>query len=373
MADRGAALACTFDRQRARRRSAFTFARCSATALALVSALWVAIPDVSLGRAATGASSGPHATARSAGPAGRHTSWALALPLAVAGVVGAGMVFGLELRRGRPHTRTGVDQGRSRRLAGGFKRGSDIALASLALVVLAPLMALIALAVLADSPGPVLYRGRRVGRGGTQLLILKFRKMRNGANGRPLTLAGDERFTRIGGWLARTRLDELPQLVNVLRGDMSLIGPRPEDPAFVRRHAKAFSEIVQVRPGLTGLAQLAYVAESEILDPADPVNDYEKRILPQKLRLDKLYVTRSSPRLDLCILTWTIAAALLRIPVAVNRVTGQVTVRRGHGGRRRAPPARRGVPDAEALKPEIVAPVEVALKPDILASVEVDD
>jgi lipopolysaccharide/colanic/teichoic acid biosynthesis glycosyltransferase len=282
----------------------------------------------------------------------------LALPLAVAGAFGAGMVFGLELRRARPHARSGVDQ-RHSRLAGAFKRGFDIALASLALVVLAPLMALIALAVLADSPGPVLYRGRRIGRGGRQLLILKFRKMRNGANGRPLTLAGDERFTRIGGWLARTRLDELPQLVNVLRGDMSLIGPRPEDPAFVRRHAQAFAEVVLVRPGLTGLAQLAYVAESQILDPADPLDDYETRILPQKLQLDRLYVNRLSPRLDVCILAWTIAAAILRIPVAVNRETGRVTLRRGQGGRRRAPPARHAVGDADALKPEVVASVEV--------------
>jgi lipopolysaccharide/colanic/teichoic acid biosynthesis glycosyltransferase len=183
--------------------------------------------------------------------------------------------------------------------------------------------------------------------------------MREGANGRPLTLASDERFTRIGGWLARTRLDELPQLVNVLRGDMSLIGPRPEDPGFVRRHADAFSRTLQVRPGLTGLAQLAYVAESQILDPEDPLDDYEKRILPQKLKLDYLYVTRSSVRLDFCILTWTIAAAVLRIPVAVNRTTAQVTVRRGQGGRRRAPRSRSGLDPADALKREVVAPVEV--------------
>jgi lipopolysaccharide/colanic/teichoic acid biosynthesis glycosyltransferase len=231
--------------------------------LAAASALWVAIPDASLGRAAAERASGPHVVARTSPPGARHTTWAFVWPLGVAGVIAATISFGLGRRQRRRLLGT-LDQRYGRRFGAGVKRGSDIAFASLGLVVLAPLMALIALAVLVDSPGPVLYRGRRVGRGGTQLFILKFRKMREGANGRPLTLASDERFTRIGGWLARTRLDELPQLVNVLRGDMSLIGPRPEDPGFVRRHADAFSRTLQVRPGLTGLAQLAYVAESQI-------------------------------------------------------------------------------------------------------------
>jgi lipopolysaccharide/colanic/teichoic acid biosynthesis glycosyltransferase len=218
----------------------------------------------------------------------------------------------------------------------GVKLGCDVLIAAIILVLVAPLMVLIALCVFLDSPGPIFYRGRRVGYRGERLHILKFRKMHHGAAGRSLTLGDDERFTGIGRWLARTKLDELPQLINVLRGEMSLIGPRPEDPDFVRRHAEEFQPILRVRPGITGLSQLAFVNEGRILDPNDPIRHYEERILPQKLRIDGLYVTRWRLRLDVQILCWTLAAILLRIPVAVNRSTGRMTVRRG---RRREYPA----------------------------------
>jgi lipopolysaccharide/colanic/teichoic acid biosynthesis glycosyltransferase len=213
------------------------------------------------------------------------------------------------------------------------KRAFDIVIGCLILIVAAPAMMMIALCVVLESRGPVFYRARRVGRSGEKLDVLKFRKMRNGATGRPLTLVEDERFTRLGHWLARTKLDELPQLLNVLRGDMSLIGPRPEDPRFVQRHAEAFQAILEVRPGITGLSQLAYRAESRILDPDDPVADYEQRVLPQKLYLDRLYVERGTPLLDLRILAWTIAVTL-GIPVSVNRSTAGIRPRLGRGGRR---------------------------------------
>lgn len=196
------------------------------------------------------------------------------------------------------------------------------------LILLAPIMAVIALSICLESRGPVFYRARRVGYRGRQLYILKFRKMRHGAAGRPLTLDRDERFTRIGRWLARTKLDELPQLINVVRGEMSLIGPRPEDPDFVQRHAEEFEPILRARPGITGLSQLAFATEGRILDPDDPMGHYEERILPQKLHLDALYVTCRSVLLDARIIWWTLGAILLRVPVAVNRSTARMTVRR---------------------------------------------
>ena len=128
--------------------------------------------------------------------------------------------------------------------------------------------------------------------------------------------------------LARTKLDELPQLWNVLLGDMSLVGPRPEDADFVALHADAYQEILSVRPGVTGLCQLAFARESEILDPEDRLGHYVGRILPQKVRLDMLYTRTRTFRGDLRILVWTVLPVILRVDVAVNRRTGELTVRR---------------------------------------------
>jgi lipopolysaccharide/colanic/teichoic acid biosynthesis glycosyltransferase len=158
--------------------------------------------------------------------------------------------------------------------------------------------------------------------------MLKFRKMREGAAGPPLTAARDDRFTRIGRVLAETKLDEIPQLWNVLRGAMSLVGPRPEDPAFVGLHSEQYMEILRVRPGITGLSQLAFVKEAEILAGEDRLNDYIGRILPQKMLLDRLYVETRSLGMDLQILAWTLATVGLRKDAAVNRATGRLTLRR---------------------------------------------
>jgi lipopolysaccharide/colanic/teichoic acid biosynthesis glycosyltransferase len=195
-------------------------------------------------------------------------------------------------------------------------------------------MALIAVCVVVESWGPPFYRAVRVGRGGRELYVLKFRKMRRGASGPPLTLVEDERFTRIGRWLASTKLDELPQLFNVVLAQMSLVGPRPEDRRFVERHREAFEPILAVRPGITGLSQLAFAAESRILDPHDRIRDYEERILPQKVALDTLYVARWHLLLDLRILCWTFVRTVLSIPVSVDRSTGRIKVRSPEGGRR---------------------------------------
>ena len=158
--------------------------------------------------------------------------------------------------------------------------------------------------------------------------MLKFRKMRDGATGLPLTAPDDERFTRMGSFLARLKLDELPQLWNVLKGEMSLVGPRPEDPSFVEANRDAYEAILQVTPGMTGLCQLAFAREPELLSDVDPVEDYVQRLLPQKARLDGLYAQRRSLSMDLRILAWTAMVVLLRREVAVNRETAGLTVRR---------------------------------------------
>jgi len=132
----------------------------------------------------------------------------------------------------------------------------------------------------------------------------------------------------VGRVLARSKLDELPQLWNVLRGEMSLVGPRPEDPSFVATRPDDFAMVLSVRPGITGLSQLAFANESAVLDPDDRVNDYLDRILPQKMGLDVLYACRRSLAMDVRILSWTVVAVVLRRDVAVHRNSGRTTLRR---------------------------------------------
>jgi lipopolysaccharide/colanic/teichoic acid biosynthesis glycosyltransferase len=208
------------------------------------------------------------------------------------------------------------------------KRLFDVIASVVLLIVVAPLFVALAIAVKVESRGPVFFRSRRAGRDGRDVSVLKFRKMRDGAAGPALTATDDERFTRIGRFLARTKLDELPQLLNVLKGQMSLVGPRPEDPEFVHLRREDFERILSVRPGITGLSQLAFARESELLDPARRVDDYLERFLPQKIALDQVYVARRTLALDVKILAWTAAAVIFRKDVAVNRKTASLTVRR---------------------------------------------
>jgi lipopolysaccharide/colanic/teichoic acid biosynthesis glycosyltransferase len=208
------------------------------------------------------------------------------------------------------------------------KRALDIGVATVALAALVPLFVLVFLAIALESRGPLFYRARRVGFRGEEFSMLKFRKMKRTASGLPLTLAHDERFTRVGRFLAMSKLDEIPQLWNVLRGQMSLVGPRPEDPGFVAIVADDYEPVTRVRPGVTGLTQLAFARESEILDPNDSVDHYVSRLLRQKVSLDRLYVERRTFLMDMQILIWTVAAVLLRRPVAVHRESGRLNVRR---------------------------------------------
>lgn len=200
--------------------------------------------------------------------------------------------------------------------------------AALLLILLAPVIVAVAVGIRVESRGSVLFRCRRVGQGCQEFDMLKFRKMHDGASGAALTSPDDGRFTRLGRFLAKSKLDEVPQLWNVLRGDMSLVGPRPEDREFVRLHGKAYEEICKVKPGITGLAQLAFARESEILDPDDRVADYLGRLLPAKIRLDRLYVERRSVWMDLRVLLGTIVVIIFRREVAVHRDSGRLTLRR---------------------------------------------
>ena len=209
-----------------------------------------------------------------------------------------------------------------------LKRTLDITVSGLALLVLLPVVLAAVILVRLDSPGPAFFRCERAGFGGRVLRMLKFRKMHDGASGRAITTDDDDRFTRIGVWLAKTKLDELPQLWHVLKGEMSLVGPRPEDFEFVQRHGDDYDRILQVRPGITGLSQLAFAEESAILDDVDPLGHYVERLLPQKVGLDRMYASHRNLMLDLRILFWTGAAVLLRRQVAVHRDTGKMNLRR---------------------------------------------
>ena len=222
----------------------------------------------------------------------------------------------------------GVDRdGPRARLDRFLKRLLDVLAAGVLLLLLSPLIAVVAVAIKLDSRGPVFYRCRRVGRGGRELPMLKFRKMHDDATGPALTVTRDARLTRTGRLLARSKIDEVPQLWNVLKGEMSLVGPRPEDPSFVALRPDDFQVILLVRPGITGLSQLAFAKESELLDPSNRLADYLERFLPQKIALDRLYVARRTIWLDLNILVWTLAAVVLRRDVAVNRKSIKLTRR----------------------------------------------
>jgi lipopolysaccharide/colanic/teichoic acid biosynthesis glycosyltransferase len=187
----------------------------------------------------------------------------------------------------------------------------DLALGSLGLVLALPILIGIALAMrLSGDRGPFLYRARRMGEGGDVIEILKVRTMTVGSAGPNVTVARDTRVTRVGRVLRRYRLDELPQLVNVVRGQMSLVGPRPEDPVYADLSNPTHRRVFTAKPGLTGLAQLDYHDEARLLVGDDSDRRYREDILPAKLRLDMEYLDRRSTRLDLEILVRTMLALL---------------------------------------------------------------
>jgi lipopolysaccharide/colanic/teichoic acid biosynthesis glycosyltransferase len=183
----------------------------------------------------------------------------------------------------------------------------DAGVALIALVVLAPVLAVLALVVLAAQGRPVLFRQSRIGKGGRPFLILKFCTMHSsGVLGSSITTAEDNRVTRLGVWLRKLKLDELPQFLNVLRGEMSLIGPRPEVPEYVQLDSPLWRAVLQARPGITDLASLAFRDEETMLGPADGADAYYRSsILPAKLRLNILYQQSRTLRRDVTLLWLT--------------------------------------------------------------------
>jgi lipopolysaccharide/colanic/teichoic acid biosynthesis glycosyltransferase len=187
--------------------------------------------------------------------------------------------------------------------------------ASLAgLVILSPLFALIAVAIKLDSPGPVFFRGRRVGRNGCLFDIYKFRSMVVDADrkGPGITTAGDPRITRVGNTLRRTKLDELPQLINVVRGEMSLVGPRPEDARYVALYTSEQRRVLSVRPGITSPASLRFRQEEDLLRGEGWRRVYREQVLPAKLQIELDYLERASLWRDLGILVQTVLALVPR-------------------------------------------------------------
>jgi lipopolysaccharide/colanic/teichoic acid biosynthesis glycosyltransferase len=191
------------------------------------------------------------------------------------------------------------------------KRQLDLVGGVALLVAAAPVMLGIALAMRATGDtGPVIYRARRVGERGSTFDVLKIRTMYANVGGAGLTGHRDRRVTPLGRILRRYRLDELPQLVNVVRGEMSLVGPRPEDPRFVDWSNPVHARVFSARPGITGLAQLEFHNEASQLVGDDVEDYYRRELLPAKLQLDLDYLERRSVRLDLQILARTLAAVL---------------------------------------------------------------
>jgi len=188
------------------------------------------------------------------------------------------------------------------------KRMFDLLVAGVALLLLSPLLLLLGLLVRLDSPGPVLFRQQRVGRHGVPFRIHKFRTMVHGAAGLSLTVGADPRITRVGAFLRRTRLDELPQLIDVLQGRMSLVGPRPELPRYVAQYPADLRErVLAVRPGITDPSSLAFIDEAELLArAADPEREYVQVILPAKLKCAADYAERASLASDLGVLWATL-------------------------------------------------------------------
>ena len=196
------------------------------------------------------------------------------------------------------------------------KRVFDVLVSALGLLLIAPLLLLLAAAVKLDSPGPVFFRQLRVGRHGVPFRIHKFRTMRVDAEARgpQVTVGADARITRSGRWLRRHRLDELPQLIDVLQGTMSLVGPRPEVPRYVAHYpAELKAQVLGVRPGITDPASLAHIDEAaELAAAADPERHYIEQVLPRKLRLQAAYAARATLGSDLALIGRTLRVLLLR-------------------------------------------------------------
>jgi len=196
------------------------------------------------------------------------------------------------------------------------KRVFDIVLTVPGLIMLLPLFAVVALWVKLDSPGPVFFRQTRIGRFREPFRIIKFRTMVSEAEaaGPKVTVDGDARVTRSGAFLRRWKLDELPQLINVLLGDMSLVGPRPEVPEYIACYPEGLRDkILSVRPGITDIASLEFRDESRILaESDDPIRTYKEEVLPAKLERAGRYVDERGTWMDMKLIARTLALLVFR-------------------------------------------------------------
>jgi lipopolysaccharide/colanic/teichoic acid biosynthesis glycosyltransferase len=194
--------------------------------------------------------------------------------------------------------------------ANGLHRLIDLVAAAAGLAVLSPLFLVLAIWIKLDSAGPVFYRARRAGREGVPFRLYKFRSMAVGADrsGPAITSAGDRRITRAGRVLRSSKLDELPQLINVLRGEMSLIGPRPEDPCYVDLYTDDQRAILAHRPGITSPASLAFRHEEQLLQGPDWETMYRTQLMPIKIAIDLTYMSRRSLRSDIQVVAATLKA-----------------------------------------------------------------
>ncbi len=194
-----------------------------------------------------------------------------------------------------------------------LKRAMDIAISGCALAVIWPVLLLIALAIKIDDPGPVFYRQVRVGKDGKEFRIFKFRTMVVDADkkGLAITVGRDNRITRMGRILRKTKLDELAQLINVFIGEMSFVGPRPEVPKYVNMYTPYQRQVLLVRPGITDYASIAYRNENDMLEGAqDPERMYIDVIMPDKIELNMKYLREISPAADIRLILSTIIAVI---------------------------------------------------------------
>jgi lipopolysaccharide/colanic/teichoic acid biosynthesis glycosyltransferase len=190
-----------------------------------------------------------------------------------------------------------------------LKRSFDILTSLIAFILLSPLFLIIAIIIKLTSPGPVFYKGKRTRKGGEIFLMHKFRSMIADADkiGSDLTKYGDNRITGIGKFLRKTKIDELPNLIDVLKGDMSIVGPRPESPSYTQYYDERQKKALHVRPGITGLAQLQNRREElKLKDQADPDAYYIHELMPKKLEIDLYYVENRNFLMDIKIILKTV-------------------------------------------------------------------
>ena len=193
-----------------------------------------------------------------------------------------------------------------------LKRIFDIISSLFGLILLAPFMIIIAILIKIDSKGPVFFKQVRVTRNGREFKIFKYRTMRVGSDKySQITIGKDSRITKVGDFLRKYKLDEIPQLINVLLGDMSLVGPRPEVPKYVALYTEEQREILKVRAGITDYASIEFSNENDILaNEVDPEKAYIEKIMPKKIELNKKYLSEISVIIDIKIILLTIKKIL---------------------------------------------------------------